>query len=191
MKKLLLYLFCSFSIGELLVAQIFNGKVVDEGQEPVAFANAVLISLPDSGFVAGTATNDAGEFVLEATGQANNYLLKITALGYEPFSQTFDKGSEQKLGEIVLKTAMVQMEEVSVVVVRPKIRMEKGTYIADIENSIAASGNTVEMLLNQLPGVWATGSHISLNGKAVTVYINNVHIKLEVEQKVISVRDLL
>ncbi|MDR3129857.1 MAG: hypothetical protein LBU03_06435 [Tannerellaceae bacterium] len=76
------------------------------------------------------------------------------------------------LGDIVLKTAVVQVQEVSVVAIRPTIRMERGVYIADIENSIAASGNTVKTLLNQLPGVWATDSYISLNGKAVTVYIN-------------------
>jgi hypothetical protein len=80
--------------------------------------------------------------------------------------------------------AEVEMEGVSVVAVRPKIRMEKGRYIADIENSLAAIGNTIETLLNQLPGVWATDSYISLNGKAVTVYINHVHIKLEGEQLV-------
>ncbi|MDR3129865.1 MAG: carboxypeptidase-like regulatory domain-containing protein, partial [Tannerellaceae bacterium] len=138
-------------IGGNVFAQTFSGRVVDEGKEGVAFANAVLVSLPDSGFVCGTAANEVGEFVLEAGGKANKYLLKITALGYEPFNQAFDKG--QRLGDIVLKAGVVQVQEVSVVAVRPKIRMERGIYIADIENTIAAIGNTVETLLKQLPGV--------------------------------------
>lgn len=135
-----------------MLGQTFSGKVVDEGKEPIAFANAVLLSLPDSTFITGVATDEVGKFVLEAKNQASIYLLKITALGYTPFSQSFDKGSGDKLEEIVLKTAVVEVEEVSVVATRPKIRMERGVYIADIENSLVAIGNTVETLLNQLPG---------------------------------------
>jgi hypothetical protein len=171
-----------------LFAQTFSGRVVDEGKEGVAFANAVLVSLPDSGFVGGTAANEVGEFVLEVGGKANKYLLKITALGYEPFSQAFDKG--QKVGDIVLKAGVVQMEEVSVVAVRPKIRMEKGRYIADIENSLAAIGNTIEALLNQLPGVWVSNSGIVVNGKDVVVYVDNIQIDLTGEQLMQYLRTL-
>jgi hypothetical protein len=60
--------------------------------------------------------------------------------------------------------------------------MERGIYIADIENTIAAIGNTVETLLKQLPGVRVYRDGISVNGKTVTVYVDNIQINLQGEQ---------
>ena len=41
-----------------LQAQVtVTGKVIDEQQQPVPYANIVLLSLPDSTFVAGSISN--------------------------------------------------------------------------------------------------------------------------------------
>ena len=46
-------------------AQSFTGKVVDENDEPLAFANVVLHK-SDSTFIAGTVTDTCGLFVISA-----------------------------------------------------------------------------------------------------------------------------
>jgi outer membrane cobalamin receptor len=55
---------------------------------------------------------------------------------------------------------------------------------------MAATGNTMESLLNQLPGVWASNSGISVNGKSgisvngksgITVYVNDRPVNLQGE----------
>ncbi len=44
-----------------LQAQVtVTGKVIDEQQQPVPYANIVLLSLPDSAFVAGRISNVKG-----------------------------------------------------------------------------------------------------------------------------------
>lgn len=48
-----------------LQAQVtVTGKVIDEQQQPVPYANIVLLSLPDSAFVAGSISNEEGAFSL-------------------------------------------------------------------------------------------------------------------------------
>lgn len=41
-----------------LSAQTVSGKLVDEKNEPMPYANVVLLSLPDSAFVSGTISGD-------------------------------------------------------------------------------------------------------------------------------------
>ena len=46
-------------------AQSFLGKLVDDKEAPVGFANVVLLNPEDSAFVKGTVSEESGEFVLE------------------------------------------------------------------------------------------------------------------------------
>ena len=60
-------LFCLYffmGVAVQLQAQVtVTGKVIDEQQQPVPYANIVLLSLPDSTFVAGSISNEEGALV--------------------------------------------------------------------------------------------------------------------------------
>ena len=43
-------------------AQTVKGKLVDESNHPLPYANVVLLSLPDSAFVSGTISGEDGLF---------------------------------------------------------------------------------------------------------------------------------
>lgn len=59
MKKLLITTFClCMSAFVITHAQTLSGKLIDAEQRPVSFANIVLLSLPDSAFVAGTISDE-------------------------------------------------------------------------------------------------------------------------------------
>lgn len=62
-------------------AQTVSGKLVDETNQPLPYANVVLLSLPDSAFVAGVVTDGDGAFSLESPRQEER-LLRITSIGY-------------------------------------------------------------------------------------------------------------
>ena len=63
-----------------LSAQTVSGKLVDEKNEPMPYANVVLLSLPDSAFVSGTISGDDGTFSLSATAQPQ--IVRISSIGY-------------------------------------------------------------------------------------------------------------
>ena len=62
-------------------AQTVKGKLVDESNHPLPYANVVLLSLPDSAFVSGTISGEDGLFKLEATSVKQ--IVKISSIGYK------------------------------------------------------------------------------------------------------------
>ena len=62
-------------------ADSLTGKVTDEAHRGVAYANVVLLALPDSVFVAGTVSDADGCFILEASVPGEG-LLRFSCLGY-------------------------------------------------------------------------------------------------------------
>ena len=63
-------------------AQSFLGKLVDDKEAPVGFANVVLLNPEDSAFVKGTVSEESGEFVLEGLKE-QCYILRVSYIGYK------------------------------------------------------------------------------------------------------------
>lgn len=161
-------------------AQTFSGTVLNENRQPVEFANVIMLALPDSTLAGGTSSAENGSFSFDVNKSTKNYLLRISMLGYEAITKTVES-NERNLGDLIMKAYSLQLQEVVVVAQQPKIKFENGKFIANIQNSMAARGNTVESLLSQLPGVWASSGGISISGKGATVYINNRQVKFQGE----------
>lgn len=64
-----------------LSAQTVSGKLIDENNKPLPYANVVLLSLPDSSFVRGTISSEDGTFKLET--KSENQIVKISSIGYK------------------------------------------------------------------------------------------------------------
>ena len=79
MKTLLSVLISTF-IPISISAQTISGKLVDEQNQPLPYANVVLLSLPDSTFVTGTVSTEDGTFSLSTT--AEKQLVRISSIGY-------------------------------------------------------------------------------------------------------------
>lgn len=62
------------------IAGTITGRVLDENQVPMPYANVVLMNRVDSAFVQGTVTGEDGIFSL--TTDCDDCLLKISSVGY-------------------------------------------------------------------------------------------------------------
>ena len=60
-------------------AQNICGRLLDYQDQPLAYANVVLLSLPDSTFIDGVITDDKGCFALFQNNQGT--LLRISSIG--------------------------------------------------------------------------------------------------------------
>ncbi len=154
-----------------------RGRVTDADGVGIEYANVTLYSLPDTTFVTGAITDDAGEFVI-VTRKHDKLLLKISFVGYQ--TQLIPALPEQ---HVIMHAKATELVEVSVKAMRPKVNFKYDRFEIIIENSLAEKGNTIEMLLLQLPGVWSTSSgEITINGvPGVQVIINDRIIKLSGE----------
>lgn len=81
MKRLLvLYLISAAASAFSLCAQNITGRVIDESDIPLAYAN-IILQKADSTYIEGTVADTAGRFVLAAHPEAAR--VQITFIGYE------------------------------------------------------------------------------------------------------------
>jgi hypothetical protein len=147
---------------------LVTGNVLDEKSEALPFANILLLSTADSSLAKAVASDMDGNFSIEIN-KADNYLLKISSVGYENFySPKFQLNAESsflKLEPLKLIVSSNALAEVTVVAKKPFIEQQLDRTVLNVENSIVASGNTALEVLEKAPGVVVDRQNNSLKLK--------------------------
>ena len=86
--------------------------------ETLPFTNCVLLRQQDSTFVQGTTTDASGLFRFSPV-DTGSYLLRISAIGYEPYWQQISLPPDTALGTISLFHSATNLQAVSVTAQRP------------------------------------------------------------------------
>ena len=162
---LILLLFCT---GLRANAQSVSGKVLDEKQNPIPYANVVILSAKDSAFIAGTTTLKDGRFSINNVASGN--ILKASFIGYEPYFKTL---SGQETLTIVLKEDAKMMKEVVVKGNAPLHKMTTEGIQTNIENTILSKLGTCEDVLAHVPGLTKKKDGYEVFGRGTPIiYIN-------------------
>jgi hypothetical protein len=175
-KKKLLLLFVFIPLGMLCQEFSVNGKVFDANNNPISFANIVLLSKQDSTIVSGTSSNDLGDFYLKEM-QPNSYILKISFVGFHDYSKEIKVDKNIALPYVVLKESKQSIEEISIVVKKPTIKREVDRLVFNVANTALSEGNMMEVL-RSTPGVLVIDNNIQIKNDAPTVYINDKKVHL-------------
>ena len=161
----------------LFAQHTIKGKLVTETNNPVAFANVILLDAQDSTSVyKGTISEDSGEFLLEEIA-SNDYLLKVSFVGYEEYLQQISVNSDKKIRKITLKEGASNLDEVTINARKPKITRSIDRITFDVENSTLSRGNSWD-ILRQTPGVIMSQGQLQVRNSNVTVYINDRKVQL-------------
>ena len=149
-------------------AQSLTGKLIDENHQPLPYANIVLLSLPDSAFVAGVVSGDDGTFTLNAA--CRNRLIRISSIGY---TTIYKECTGQDLGILQLQPDAQVLGEVVVKADLPKVRLKGDAQVTTVQGSILEQAGTGNDLLNKLPGVSADEGTVNVFGSGTAeIYIN-------------------
>ena len=168
------------------VAETFTGRVIDETQAPVPFANVVLLNSSDSAFIAGTTTDTDGQFTL--TGNTARPLIKITYLGYKTLMLDV-AGSD--LGTIALEPETTVLGEVVVKGQRPAFKLTTEGLKTEVENTLLSKVGSAKAVLENLPGVQRKKDGIEVFGKGTPlIYINGRKLQNQTELDQISSEDI-
>ena len=175
MKAIKTFLFTSLmvflSIG--LSAQTVSGKLVDEKNQPLSYANVVLLSLPDSAFVSGTISGEDGFFTMEATSE--NQIVKISSIGYKT---VYKPTSPANIGIVQLVSDAQMLGEVVVKGDLPKMQLKGDAMVTTVQGSILEKAGTGEDLLNKIPGVSAGDDEVNVFGSGTPeIYINGRKVR--------------
>ncbi|NDV58739.1 TonB-dependent receptor [Bacteroides sp. 519] len=152
-------------------AQSVTGVITDAQQQPIEYANVVLLVQQDSTFIAGAVTDAGGNFTISASVlTVKPCLIQITNIGYKTTYQPIQAGH---IGTIILEADTQMLDEVVVKGNLPVTRLKAGAMITNIEGSVLAQTGTAQDMLNYIPGVASQKGSLQVLGRGTpVVYIN-------------------
>lgn len=176
MKNFLLpFTFC------LIVAQGFaqvTGTIRTEQNEPLPFANILVLNAADSAVVQGGLSDMEGQFSVNID-KPGSYLVKANMISYqnyfgEPFTITRTK-TKIDAGTILLKEETLILEGVQVAAQRMQIEQTMEGTKVNVQSSMAARGSTALQIVERSPGVVLDrrNNNLTLNGQSGTLIMIN------------------
>lgn len=167
-------------IPTLTSAQTINsikGKVVDSKNE-VLMGNAVALSVKDSSFIKGVSFFDEPFEISDLNH--NEVLIKLTSLKFKDtiIHVKYNNNSKIDLGKIVIHSASVALDAVTVVAKAPLFKNKSnGTVEVNVANTILATSTSVTEILSRSPNVIVSENGVSVFGKGeAIIYLNGVQI---------------
>ena len=164
---------CLIMTAASIEAQPLSGKLVNEKNEPLAYANVVLLSMPDSTFVSGTISDEMGGFRLSK--DENGQLIRISSIGYATIYKKVNSGDfgviqmtsdAQLLGEVVVKGNL------------PVTRVKGDALVTSVSGTLLEKAGTAEDLLDKIPNVTAQDGNVQVFGRGTPeIYINGRKVR--------------
>lgn len=167
MKKYLLMLSLYISFVTAVSAQSISGQVIGTNDQPLEFANIVLLQQSDSSFIKGTTSNSDGTFTIQ---QPNvKVFVRVSYIGYA----TKYLESQPNMGKIILKADSSTLSEVVVTGHRNMFKMGKEGIITNVSNTPLSKIGTAEDVLKYLPSISKNNDGFNVFGKGKpTFYLN-------------------
>ena len=163
-----------------------SGKVLDNQQLAVDYANVLLLNPVDSSLLKGTLTDSSGYFIFEKVAPAD-YLISVSFIGYNDyFTEVVNVNEDIQLPSFRLSTNHTQLEEVVVKAKKPFLELKADKIVMNVDASPVAAGNNALELLMKSPGVSVDQNEmISLKGKqGVLILIDGKNSYLSNEELV-------
>ena len=169
-----------------LFAQAVKGKVVDENNKPLPYANVVLLSLPDSAFVSGTISAEDGTFSLTSTAPS-----QIVCFSYLGYNTVYKPAQPADMGTVQLTLDSHVIGEVVVKADLPVTRIKGDAMVTNVENSVLSKEGTAEDVLSHIPGIQKNADGFEVLGKGVPlIYINGHKMRDNAELDQLSSEDI-
>ena len=180
-----MFIFLQVMLPLITLAQI-QGTIHDNKNQPISFANAILIHQNDSSVVTGVMATDVGTFSI-AIFSPGKYLIKTSMLGYKPaISQPFEVKSPNDhihVNPIIVEEASSLINDVEIIAKKPMYEQKIDRLVVNVENSITSTGTTALEVLEKSPGIIVNRQNktLSLGGKeGVMVMINGKESRMPI-----------
>lgn len=161
-----------------LFAQDFelSGKVVNQDNTPLPFANVLLYKNSDTTQVNGVSADEEGAFLLTKI-PAGLYLLRASYVGRLSDYLLLDVQDDVRIGAIVLPEDLNELNEVVVAAKKPVLQRQADRLVFQVENTVISQGTSLDILKNT-PGLINSGDGFNIRGQRATVYLNDRRVRL-------------
>jgi len=137
-----------------------TGKVSDNSNQPIAFANVVL--LDSTNIVKGTTTDEKGKFIL-TTDKKGIFKLQISFVGFKSFKKKIDKSTD--LGTIILKENDNSLNAVTINARKKIIEQKVDRLVFNVQSSPFLKGSDGLEVLKKVPRIIVNNEKVSILGK--------------------------
>ena len=176
MKRIYLFLVGMMALTVTTQAQNLTGKVLDEKNTPLAYAN-VILQTADSVYLAGTTTDVEGKFTLAK--HENAKLINISFVGYSTLVKEL---TSNQLGNIQLYPDAQLLGEVVVKGYLPKTQAKGDAMVTTVNGTVLEKAGTAENLLDKIPNVTAQNGAVTVFGRGTPeIYINGRKVRNQQE----------
>jgi hypothetical protein len=179
-KRFFSYFLFIISLSSFSQHSILSGVVLDINNVPISYSNIVVYNTSDLSFVAGTTSDNDGEFKFENL-KLGNYTLKISFIGYEEARRFVNFDKSIKLGAILLKEQLETLDDVTIIAKRPTVNRMVDRLVFNVENSTLSNNNVLDVL-KHTPGVLVHDGSITIKYSVPTVYINDRKVHLSTNE---------
>lgn len=167
-------------------SQQIRGKIVDNQDKPLPFANIFMLSSVDSAFIGGVISNYEGRFVLNQVKKGN--ILKVSLLGYETRYRHY-MGEDSLI--IQLSESSLLLDEVIIKSHLPKTIFRGEAMKTIVAGSILEKTSSIEHLLSSIPQISVQNGKIEIFGKGnPDVYVNGRKVINTIELELIKPHEI-
>ena len=147
-----------------------KGRLIDEHQHPLAYANISLLNPADSSLIGGGVSNEAGDFVIPT--DAYRVIVKCSFIGYETIWHTCEVGD---IGSIQMKSDSYTLKGVTVKGSKRLVSSTDKGLMVNVQGTVLEQFGSVNEMLTHLPLMMSNGE-IAGHGKP-EIYINNKKVR--------------
>lgn len=143
-----------------------HGKVVDEQQQPLGYANVVMLSAKDQKYIGACVTASDGSFVLPFPAEGTQ--LKVTFIGYK--TTVVESKGEQT---IMLQPEAHQLKGVTVTSKRPQVNYKNGAFVTNVAGTTLGEMGSASEMIGHLPFVAGDEGNWNVIGRGTPeIYLN-------------------
>lgn len=155
-----------------------NGKVISISDQPIPYANVMILKAEDSTIVNGTSTDEKGNFELN-TIAPGEFLLKTSFVGYK--LNVLRIKAAESIDSLVIELSEEVKELEGVTVSGPLIIKKADRLIMQVEKTSLSNLQSYD-ILKQTPGVIILNNSITVMNSKAQVYINDRKVYLSDEE---------
>ena len=171
MKSRITFIILLLAVTPIIAQSTISGKVTDDFNAPLPFANIILQQKGGEAFIQGVVSDEEGAFLFENIDN-ETYWIEVSVLGFKVKKTEEFELQQNKIIDFVLAEEAQNLNEVVVKSKRPIIRQTAEKLVVDIENSEMIN-TSLQDVMRKVPGVLVTNNGISIAGnRGVRILIN-------------------
>ena len=185
MKPINLLLALMLSTIQISYAQFtINGRIADEHDTGVPFANVLLLNISDSVLIKGAVADQDGYYNFTNVSRGD-FILQSYSIGFaKSYSREIRFRTENviTMDDIILKEDSKELEEVVIKAEKPLYEQTIDRMVVNVQSSPIMAGNSVMEVLERSPGITVDRQNfgVRMNGKnGVSVMINGKMTRMD------------